>query len=308
MTNEEQKILKCWHILPYEEENAEIYWWVLGPSNRADEKASMAGPYDTKEEAFNLALEHNKRAYGIEAVYVHGRGKEADGDFEYPAEKAWEDKVREVGNLALQATLDGLKEKEAPPPPKLHLLVRILAYPVAAVWLICLLVRYLGRRLFSISKRVVIGIGTGLMAVLMIVLGLCSPLIAPFALGFVLHMVFPDKPAEQEEQSKKDCMIVATEAYNRLRAQGVWAEIVGFKVQNPEGEKMGHAVCVYQVSARDNLFAYDQHGTLTLNTKSADIRMIERAYNEHLKNGWKATDFEVLAQEPAKATPVRRRG
>ena len=96
-------------------------------------------------------------------------------------------------------------------------------------------------------------------------------------------------------------MIVATEAYKRLRAQGVWSEVVSFKIKFPDGKEYGHAVCIYQISKTDNLCAYDARGTLELNAKSADLRKIERAFKQKMTKGYTVSNFKVLAQEPVKA-------
>ena len=103
------------------------------------------------------------------------------------------------------------------------------------------------------------------------------------------------------QAAKNDCVIVATEAYKRLRAQGVWAEVVSFKIKCPDGKEYGHAVCIYQISKTDNLCAYDAGGTLELNVKSADLPQIERAFNQKITKGYTVSNFKVLAQEPVKA-------
>ena len=99
---------------------------------------------------------------------------------------------------------------------------------------------------------------------------------------------------------------MATEAYNRLRTQGVWAEVVGMKVDCPDGKSYGHAVCFYQPSANATIWAYDSAGTTELEVRSADLWVLEWAFNQALKPGYKASEFKVLAQEPAKAKPARQ--
>ena len=42
--------------------------------------------------------------------------------------------------------------------------------------------------------------------------------------------------SEAETKQKKDCVIVAAEAYKRLQAQGIWAEVVTFTWNCPESE------------------------------------------------------------------------
>src|SRR5258705_5440312 len=94
------------------------------------------------------------------------------------------------------------------------------------------------------------------------------------------------------QAKKNDCVIVATEAYKRLRVQGVWAEVVSFKIKCPDRKEYGHAVCIYQISKTDNLCAYDAGGTLELNVKSADLREIERAFNQKITKGYTVSNFK----------------
>jgi hypothetical protein len=58
---------KCWRIMPFALGGGVTEWWVLGPDNKS---VGRFGP--TREEAFRTALEHNKKTYGIHAVFVHG--------------------------------------------------------------------------------------------------------------------------------------------------------------------------------------------------------------------------------------------
>lgn len=109
-------------------------------------------------------------------------------------------------------------------------------------------------------------------------------------------------PAETKQ--KNDCVIVAAEAYKRLQAQGIWAEVVGFNWNAPDGRKSGHAVCLFQLSKTDNILVYDaQLGTNDLKVKSADLQMIEQAYNRLIAStGYTVSGFEVMVQEPRKAS------
>jgi hypothetical protein len=43
-----------------------------------------------------------------------------------------------------------------------------------------------------------------------------------------------------------------------------------------------------------------------LSVQSADLRVIEWAFNQSLKDGYSASEFKVLAQEPVKARPARK--
>ena len=107
-----------------------------------------------------------------------------------------------------------------------------------------------------------------------------------------------------ETKERNDCVIVAAEAYKRLEAQGIWAEVVGFNWNAPNGRKSGHAVCLFQLSKTDNILVYDaQLGTNDLKVKSADLQVIERAYNRLIApSGYTVSGFEVLVQEPRKAS------
>jgi hypothetical protein len=113
------------------------------------------------------------------------------------------------------------------------------------------------------------------------------------------------KQAPTETKQKKDCVIVAAEAYKRLQAQGIWAEVVAFTWNWPDGRKSGHAVCIFQLSKTGNILVYDgQWGTNDLKVKSADLQVIEQAYNRLIAHsGYTVSGFEVIAQEPRKASP-----
>jgi len=107
-----------------------------------------------------------------------------------------------------------------------------------------------------------------------------------------------------QTKQKNDCVIVAAEAYKRLQALGVWAKVIGFTWKAPDGTKGGHAVCLFQLSKTDNILVYDaQFGTSDLNVKSADLQVIEQAYNRLIaSSGYTVSGFEVMVQEPRKAS------
>jgi hypothetical protein len=65
-------------------------------------------------------------------------------------------------------------------------------------------------------------------------------------------------------------------------------------------------MCVYQPEKTGNLWVHDSSGSWQLDVRSADLRVIEWAFNQALKQGYKASEFKVLAQEPAKAKPVNQ--
>src|SRR5512132_2148549 len=236
-------LLQCWHILPVtpDEGGAET-WWVLGQNNTAAQEPSTAGPFSTKEEAFAIALEHNK-AYGINAVYVHGR-REKDGkiagDFEGPPLTSFEQAIIEVGDQAMKNVL---KNNEQSPNAEIweqmdrfHKVKQLLGS---------------AKQLF---KNVISFVGGLVLFVAVMALSYCSEIIS---------IISPAKTPETPEtvDGKNNCMIVATEAYKRLRAEGVWAEVIGIKIKTPKGKTYGHAMCVYQPSKTDNLWVYDSNGS-----------------------------------------------
>jgi hypothetical protein len=153
----------------------------------------------------------------------------------------------------------------------------------------------------QLFKNVISFVGGLVLFVAVMALSYCSEIIS---------IISPAKTPETSEtvDSKNDCVIVATEAYKRLRAEGVWAEVIGMKIKTPKGKTYGHAMCVYQPSKTDNLWVYDSNGSSQLSVQSADLRVIEWAFNQSLKDGYSASEFKVLAQEPVKARPARYQG
>jgi len=75
---------QCWRIMPFSMFDGEDdEWWVLGP----DHQPVDGGIVPTKEQAFAMALEHNK-AYGVDAVYVYTTSSMKKGNWEKPPEEA----------------------------------------------------------------------------------------------------------------------------------------------------------------------------------------------------------------------------
>jgi hypothetical protein len=284
-------LLKCWHIMPLvRDEDEGEKWWILGPNNKASQEASTAGPFKTRKEAFWIALEHN-RTLGVNAVYVHGREKDGeigDGDFEEPSEEDFDDdepaeqptleqSIMEVGDQAMKTLLRELEEEQTAKRSRLSKLITIIKNGVVIVF----------THIFSA-------------VILLIVFGM--PVIIPTIIRMVMH----HSTASTETDEKNDCVIVATEAYQRLRAEGVWAEVIGLNLHTPKGETFGHAMCVYQPEKTGNLWVYDSNGSWQLAVRSADLRVVEWAFNQSLTHGYSATDFKVLVQEPAKAKPANQ--
>jgi hypothetical protein len=63
---------KCWQIMPFYRPKDEIEWWVMEKSEETKYKTVTGKFYDTREEAFRIAYEHNSKTYGIYAVFVRG--------------------------------------------------------------------------------------------------------------------------------------------------------------------------------------------------------------------------------------------
>ena len=110
-------LLQCWHMMPVarDEDEGET-WWVLGMNNTAAHDASTAGPFSTKDEAFAIALEHNRK-FRVNAVYVHFRAENGkmSCDFEEPTETQLtllEQSIIEIGDKAMQDVLDDLASKQ----------------------------------------------------------------------------------------------------------------------------------------------------------------------------------------------------
>jgi hypothetical protein len=80
-------------------------------------------------------------------------------------------------------------------------------------------------------------------------------------------------PATPED--KNDCLIVATEAYARLKKTSSWARIVAFRLSKNGKSIGGHAVVVYQPTSSSNVFMYDQTlGSIDLRTQSHELAVI----------------------------------
>ena len=89
---------------------------------------------------------------------------------------------------------------------------------------------------------------------------------------------WPGQKLDQQQQPQ-DCLIVAVEAYARLRGTATWAKIVSFDWS--EGGKIigGHAVVCFQPTSASNLWMYDRGGSIELPTRSHELGDIQRAIN-----------------------------
>jgi hypothetical protein len=111
-------------------------------------------------------------------------------------------------------------------------------------------------------------------------------------------------PAQQKVDSqtsqKRDCMIVATEVYARLRSSAVWSAIVA-GTWDAGGS---HAMALWKVAPSGHIFLYvsDENGTLELQTSSEKIEDIANAFNAqvgdklHMHN-WRFVQTPALVKE-----------
>jgi hypothetical protein len=84
--------------------------------------------------------------------------------------------------------------------------------------------------------------------------------------------------------NEKDCLLVATEAYARMKDTAHWVEIAGF-TWIEDGKKIGgHAVVFYQPTEKSNVWMYDRSGSLDLKTRSHDLNEIVAALNQRIRS------------------------
>jgi hypothetical protein len=89
-------------------------------------------------------------------------------------------------------------------------------------------------------------------------------------------------PAPVPQGTPNDCLIVATEAYARLKSASYWVRIAGF---NYTGGEPGHAVVLFQPTEGSNVWLYDAAGSKELATRSHELKDIGPAINGYLKAG-----------------------
>jgi hypothetical protein len=83
---------------------------------------------------------------------------------------------------------------------------------------------------------------------------------------------------------KNDCLIVATEAFARLKQSSAWTRIAGFTFLNDGVDAGGHAVVFFQPTASSNVFMYDKTlGSIDLGTQSHELLDIIDALNAKMK-------------------------
>ena len=97
----------------------------------------------------------------------------------------------------------------------------------------------------------------------------------------------PSAPTDE----KNDCLIIATEAFARLKQSSAWARIAAFDFLKDGKKEGGHAVVFYQPTATSNVFIYDKtFGSLDLQTRSHELTVIIEHLNAMMK---KADLFQV---------------
>ena len=91
-------------------------------------------------------------------------------------------------------------------------------------------------------------------------------------------------PRPAPSRSPNDCMIIATEAYNRLKPPvSHWANIAQLNVIENGKDVGGHAVLFYQPEAGGNVFMYDAGGTAVMFTQSHDLSTLIESANERFR-------------------------
>lgn len=104
---------------------------------------------------------------------------------------------------------------------------------------------------------------------------------APRMAQALVGTIKPSQPQQPEAGAgPQDCLITATETYNRLKAANIyWVEIVGLKVTLKNGNHVGHAVVVFKWSENDRVYMYDRTGAMELDVTSTDADLILNSIN-----------------------------
>ena len=111
---------------------------------------------------------------------------------------------------------------------------------------------------------------------------------------------------------ERDCLLVATEAYARMKDTAHWAKIAGFTWFENAKKVGGHAVVFYQPTADSNIWMYDKSGSYETHTKSHELDEIIGALNASLggstiriesprwlESGGKDKEFTSADRQPA---------
>jgi hypothetical protein len=103
-------------------------------------------------------------------------------------------------------------------------------------------------------------------------------------------------PAATPSTDPKDCLIVATEAIERLRKTSCWARIAGFDVFKDGRRISGHAVVLFQPVSGANTWMYDKAGSRNLYTSSHDLSELTVAMNRVVGAGYRIQDARWVDQ------------
>lgn len=100
----------------------------------------------------------------------------------------------------------------------------------------------------------------------------------------------------QSRELRNSCAIVATEAFTRLRATGVWTRLLYIGFTDENGVAGGHMICVWQVSEGSPVLAYDQYwwdATAQLPIVTPDLKTVVSTIQKELPK-IKITRFHYL--------------
>ena len=101
-------------------------------------------------------------------------------------------------------------------------------------------------------------------------------------------------------EDRKDCLIVATEAFARLEKSAYWAQIAGFTWFENNKKLGGHAVVFYQPTQNMNVWMYDRGGSLDLQTRSHDLNEIITALNRQTRKNLRVESPKWLESEDSR--------
>lgn len=103
-------------------------------------------------------------------------------------------------------------------------------------------------------------------------------------------------PRSVAPSGTNDCLIVATEAFSRLKTTASWARIASFHVTRNQEEVGGHAVVFFQPTSSSNVFMYDRAGSQDLGTQSHDLTDLTGAFNKLLAEGYLAQSVKWIGE------------
>lgn len=84
---------------------------------------------------------------------------------------------------------------------------------------------------------------------------------------------------------RNECAIVATTAYERLRATGAWVQILDVSIEFTGGHVVGHAMVVWQIRPGAHICIYDQtfiDGTAEMKVRERSVAKIVLELQQHL--------------------------